>query len=547
MSLLRNVSLKIKLLLAFTLVNLISIATFISYAQYVKSLDIRAQMDSRLRAAAHALPRLLGNDYLVRARTIDGLQQGEYMAMVHSLGEYAAEVELKFAYTLMINSDGKVLFLSDGASAEDIAGGKYAKHLEYYEDASPAVSAAARTGQLQFAEYTDSYGSFRSIFLPLRTDDGQLYVVGADIGLDSLQQAIDDSLHSLLLIGLTTLGIGLVLSWLAAHILVGTVRQLTDQLNHISDSRDLTYSIEVISRDELGQMGQRLAGLLKDLWQTLASALNMANSNQQLASTFQQCAGDITRQIQQAAGQLADIDQHGQAIQLAAGHSSSLAGSVRTKLELAGVELSRAHLELQRLIGDVHGSASVNVELAADLDQLSSEAAQISQVLQMITAISEQTNLLALNAAIEAARAGEAGRGFAVVADEVRKLAGQTQGVLANAHQVIDKVIGAIRQISQRMSGTAERSRQLAGDADDTLDALDALQQQMNQVSSTVDQALASSEDIQHSVVDMSGRLGGMRDVFEHTRKDVDAINRSAAKLGDTALALKNGLQVFRT
>ena len=212
MSLLRNVSLKIKLLLAFTLVNLISIATFISYAQYVKSLDIRAQMDSRLRAAAHALPRLLGNDYLVRARTIDGLQQGEYMAMVHSLGEYAAEVELKFAYTLMINSDGKVLFLSDGASAEDIAGGKYAKHLEYYEDASPAVSAAARTGQLQFAEYTDSYGSFRSIFLPLRTDDGQLYVVGADIGLDSLQQAIDDSLHSLLLIGLTTLGIGAVLA-----------------------------------------------------------------------------------------------------------------------------------------------------------------------------------------------------------------------------------------------------------------------------------------------------------------------------------------------
>ena len=69
----------------------------------------------------------------------------------------------------------------------------------------------------------------------------------------------------------------------------------------------------------------------------------------------------------------------------------------------------------------------------------------------------------------------------------------------------------------------------------------------MNQVRSTVDQALLSSEDIQHSVADMSGRLGGMREVFEHTHKDVDAINRSAAELGDTALALKNGLQVFRT
>ncbi|MCK1788753.1 methyl-accepting chemotaxis protein [Pseudomonas sp. TNT19] len=547
MPLLRNASLKSKLLMAFTLVNLISIGTFISYAQYVKSLDIREQMDNRLRAAAHALPRLLGNDYLERARTSGGLMPGEYMKRVGELGEYAAEVGLKFAYTLMIESDGKVFFISDGASVEDIAGGNFAKHMEYYQDANPAVGTAARTGKLQFAEYTDSYGSFRSIFLPLTTESGQLYVVAADIALDSLQQAIDASLHSLLLIGLTTLAIGLVLSWLAALILVSTVRQLTDQLNHISDSRDLTYPVKVISGDELGRMGQRLAGLLKDLWQTLASALQMANSNQQLANTFQQCASDITRQIQQAACQLADVDQHGQMIQQAAEQSSNLAGAVRDNLKLAGVELSEAHGEMQRLIGDVHGSALVNVELAADLDQLSRDAGQISQVLQMITAISEQTNLLALNAAIEAARAGEAGRGFAVVADEVRKLAGQTQGVLSNAHQVIDKVIDAIRHISQRMSNTAEGSRQLAGGADDTLAALDALQLQMNQVRSTVDQALLSSEDIQHSVADMSGRLGGMREVFERTHKDVDAINRSAADLGDTALALKNGLQVFRT
>ncbi len=466
---------------------------------------------------------------------------------MRNLGEYAEEVDIKYAYTMKVEGGGQVYYLSDGAGAADIAADEYAKHLEHYTDVSPAVLAAAQSNQVQFDEYTDSYGSFRSIFLPRHTASGQPYVVGVDVTLDSLNQAIADSLHSLLLIGAATLGVGLLLSWLAARMLVHAILRLTGQLNHIADSRDLSRPIALVSGDELGQMGARLSGLLQDLRQTLAGALGMADSNQQLADTFLRRADDITRQIQQAASQLADVDQHGQSIQYAAGHSSSLAGAVRANLEQASGELSRAHHELQRLIGDVHGSTSANVGLATDLERLSSEAEQIGQVLQMIAGISEQTNLLALNAAIEAARAGEAGRGFAVVADEVRKLAGQTQSVLAEAHQVIDKVTGAIRQIAQRMNSTAERSQALAGDADEALEALDTLVQQMGQVSNTVEQALTSSEEIQHAVADMSGRLGSMRDAFEHTRQDVDEINRSAAELGDTARALKGGLGVFRT
>ncbi|WP_285960579.1 methyl-accepting chemotaxis protein [Pseudomonas tohonis] len=544
---LRSVSLQTKILLAFTLVNLISIATFISYAQYVKSLDIREQMDNRLRAAAHAVPRLLGNDYLERARTADGLREGEYLEQVRNLGEYAGEVDLKFAYTLMVDSAGRVFYLSDGASSSEIASDSYAKHLEEYTDASPAVTRAARSNQAQFDEYTDSYGTFRSIFLPMRTSAGQPYVVGVDVTLSSLDAAIADSLRSLLLIGAVTLGIGLLLSWLATRMLVHAIRQITGQLNRIAQERDLSHALAVTSNDELGQMGTRLSGLLQDLRQTLSGALGMADSNQQLAETFLHRADDITQQIQQAAHQLADVDQHGQSIQQAAGQSHSLAGAVRSNLERTSAELSRAHQELQQLIADVHGSTSSNIELATDLDGLSREAEQIGQVLQMIAGISEQTNLLALNAAIEAARAGEAGRGFAVVADEVRKLAGQTKSVLSDAHQVIDQVIGAIRQIAQRMGSTAERSRALAGNADEALDALDALVRQMDEVNANVEQALTSSENIQHAVADMSGRLGDMRGAFEHTRQDVDAINHSAAELGETARALKSGLGAFRT
>jgi methyl-accepting chemotaxis protein len=543
----RSLSLQTKILLAFTLVNLISIAAFISYAQYMKSQDIREQMDNRLRAAAHAVPRLLGNDYLERARTTDGLRDGEYMAQVRNLGQYVQDVDLKFAYTMMVDASGKVFYLSDAASAQELAGGIYGEHLEEYADASPAVTLAARSGQAQFDEYTDSYGTFRSIFLPMRTASGQPYVVGVDITLTSLDQAISDSLHSLLLIGAGTLAVGLLLSWLATQMLVRAIRHLTGQLNQIAQNRDLSRPLAVTSDDELGQMGTHLSGLLQDLRQTLSGALGMADSNQQLADTFLHRADDITQQIQQAAQQLADVDQHGHSIQQAAGESSNHAGAVRQNLERTSTELSRAHQELQKLIADVHGSTDSSIELAGDLDRLSQEAQQIGQVLQMIAGISEQTNLLALNAAIEAARAGEAGRGFAVVADEVRKLASQTQSVLADAHKVIDQVTGAIRQIAQRMGSTAERSRVLAGNADEALDALDTLVRQMDEVNLNVEQALSSSAHIQHAVADMSGRLGDMRSAFEHTRQDVDAINDSAAELGNTARNLKSGLGVFRT
>jgi len=545
--LLRNLSLQSKLLLAFTVVNLISIASFITYAQYAKSQDIRLQVDNRLRAAAYAVPRLLGDDFLDRARRADGLKDGEYLAEVLNLGEYASDVGLKFAYTMMVDAQGQVFYIADGASAEDIAGGTYAKHLEHYTDASPGVLAAARSGNAQFDEYTDSYGNFRSIFLPLHSASGQPYVIGVDVTLDTLDQAIRESLYSLLLIGAATFGIGLLLSWLASRMLVRGIHHLTGQLSDIAENRDLSSTVKVLTGDELGRMGERLSGLLQDVRQTLSGASGMADDNQRLADTFLQRAGDIALRIREAGGQLADINQHGQSIRQSAEHSSSLAGAVRGDLESASGELSRTHQELQRLIGDVHHSTSANIKLATDLGQLSSEAEQIGKVLQMVAGISEQTNLLALNAAIEAARAGEAGRGFAVVADEVRKLAGQTQSVLADASQVINTVTNGIRQITQRMESTSESSQTLAQASSGTLDVIDGLVQQMTHVSSTMDRALASSEEIQHAVTDMASRLGGMHDAFEHTHQGIAGINESATELGSTARALKAGLGVFRT
>ena len=542
-----SLSIKTKLLFAFTFINLMGVGVFAINSYFVKAQDIREQVDNRLRASAFAVPRILGAEYLDRLFSQEGVSRDEYLFQLNNLGKYAEDVDLTYSYVVAKLPDGKIHFIADGGTEEDIRNNNFANYLDEYKDASPAVLKAIETGVEQYAEYTDSFGTFRSIFLPLKTVQGHSYAVGVDISLSVLDAAIAKSVKSLVTIALITLGLGLLVSWFAANVLAKSIQSLSYQINKVAENRDLTLAIQHADRDELGVMSRRVNHLLLDLRETLGDALHSANSNQQLAANFNQIAQDIRTQINQAAQDLADVDSNGQDIEHSARDAAGQTQAVQASLHQASAELQQAHAELKHLIQDVHSSSSSNMALATDLTELSVEAEQISKVLQMIAAISEQTNLLALNAAIEAARAGEAGRGFAVVADEVRKLAGQTQSVLADTQTVINKVTGSIESIAKRMGNTASHAKTLTENADGALGSLDALVQQMDQVGHTVHNALLSSTQIQQAVSQMTQRVSGMRSVFHLAQDDAQRIADSASELGNTADTLKDGLSKYRT
>ena len=324
-----------------------------------------------------------------------------------------------------------------------------------------------------------------------------------------------------------------------------TLKRLGAMMDKVA-AGDMTVNFKANSRDELGELGEVFNGtvrkihdLIERVGQTVAEVERQAGQVENVSAQSNQAVAGQRTQIEQVATAMNQMSATSLEVARSAAAAVSSAHSVNDET-ISG----RGLVESQQ--GSIAALASEIDQSVLVINQLASDSQSISRVLEVIKSIAEQTNLLALNAAIEAARAGEQGRGFAVVADEVRTLAKRTQQSTEEIEQMIAKLHGGVGAavkamgVSHQMAnGTVGQSEKVQQALENILGAVGMIVDQNQQIAAAVEQQTAVAHDIDQNIVEIN-RAG------ERTAQGAHQTEDASRALSAQVVELKQLISAFR-
>jgi len=355
------------------------------------------------------------------------------------------------------------------------------------------------------------------------------------------------ALRNLLIMTGLTAGILIAVIAFLPPVILGPIKRITNALDFLARGEgDLTRRLPVDGRDEIGKMASSFNAFLTGMQQLVSDIQTVTQDVSQTSDQLMRGADKSQQNTQQFVSELERVTHANREMEQAIDEISRSTTEVAEDAKNADGRVSDIAAQFRQAVGDIAALSNSVSDSAQVIRELEQETTGIVSLLEVIQGIAEQTNLLALNAAIEAARAGEQGRGFAVVADEVRTLAGKTQQATEDINNMIDKLQSGVQRAVSSMQGgeeTAGRSVEAARESESHISEVSGA---LVRIKDRVLQVAAAIEEQTSVINDINQNLNEARTVSQRNEDSTRELVASATKLEHNATRMQTNVANFR-
>ncbi|MCY7296921.1 methyl-accepting chemotaxis protein [Alteromonas sp. a30] len=398
-----------------------------------------------------------------------------------------------------------VYLIQELAKASQLNGlGEGENYVKYH---FPRLGKTEPSAKLSYAIYLKNWDMFIGTGIYIDRIEEQINVFE-----ESLLNSRDTLISSMLVTSIILLIVLVSIAMFFSRSIIVPLIEVSNSIGELAKGNgDLTQRIKPRDKHEMGALAQNLNSLLECQTTLIGSVRNVvisvekeSNIVTEEASRVEQFSKEQHRTIEQIAAATTEMSQTAEQVSSNASDAASAANEADDKGKLASTMIETSCSEMSQLNNEIKRASGVVTQVGEDVENISS-------VLQVIENIAEQTNLLALNAAIEAARAGEQGRGFAVVADEVRNLASKTQGSTEEIQEMISKLqtgsrsaVSVMGESIKRCDDTEKSIRETSYKLSDIVNAIARMNDVNAQIAAAAKEQSIVGNEINESIVHLS-------------------------------------------